>query len=86
MKNSWPGDDVLKGTVINSETFLALTMSLEFILKILKYERSLFQNTKEKMDVKVFLLVTLPTISLQSVSQHSSTRNKNREGKVLGKR
>lgn len=41
MKNSWPGDDVLKGTGINLETFLALTMSLEFILKILKYERSL---------------------------------------------
>lgn len=60
-------------------------MSLElFILKILKYERSFFQNTKEKWcqsffaghTANYFITVCLP---------HSSTENKNREGKVLGK-
>lgn len=59
-------------------------MSLEFILKILKYERSLFQNTKEKWVSKMsaghtanyFITVCL---------LHSCTKNRNREGKVLGK-
>lgn len=82
MKNSWPGDDVLKGTGINSETFLALTMSLEFILKILKYERSLFLEHKRKNGCQsffaghtanYFITVCLPTQQYQKQKQRGQS-------------